>query len=1074
MSWTAVDLYYILYIICPRLAPSGAGGKPAILEIATGCWRLLSTHFKMNLDVDETISVDEDNNNSLPKCCPLCKIGFDKIVPKLLPCLHSFCQPCLESRLNEQREQPQSSLNETTRQASTASATTSRLKCPKCGQEFLVPSRGIPSLIDNQFVLEAVSKPSGESETELHVCTSCEDNSSSTSYCLNCTEWLCDACVQAHQRVRVTKDHEIKSREELKESLKNQGRTERALFCQKHPSEKLKLFCANCERLTCRDCQLLEHKDHKYQFVNEAAVRYRDAFRKRLEILREKIGPLAESIEAVQNSAKHLDHKADVVANEIKVSSLDIIKAVKQRESVLLNELKALVHFKRKMLTKQSKDLRLMQEILSHNYEFAKHAVMQGSDVSLLYSKKQLGSRIQNLLSLKYRVTPVAHSDLKFVTEAVKLCNSILKTGSVMTPSTPRSSVSPGTGLPQRGSNMMSHRQNGPHTNSMKANPLHSLDTFNNRQIGGILPGNPMVANSNYKPSSKVYPNVISSHMSMPVMSNGILSSSIPFLNSPAIHNPQVRVLPKPINPLTSPLTAGVSTTTTFYSSAPKLPGASPMRMVPQPDGSVIPLHHIENGSKNLMRESPPSYDKSVSSVRQSPSSLSAMANSSSQTPQQGNGFSTTSRDVRRDSSLTTHGIDHTPFVHSSSPKPNQHSPSIPQHSPSPMSPSLPKPSPNPSQTSLSPPQVSPKPLASPRSSQFTSSPLPSPLPTFLESDPPYSLPTGVKVKVEKDPLSPEAPCSEVKQEPKCYSACGVSLESSTITNETSTFAKESSAFGAGETSTFAKQSSAFGAGETSTFAKQSSAFGGEISTFAKETSAFGGETSRFLRESSASGKEISTCSKQTNSFGPPSNNSSNEDWCAVCHNGGELLCCDTCPKVFHLLCHVPTLTTTPSDTWSCGLCQSLDSPSSKASDGTSGVPKRRAPIGGMSERNTKVCEKMLLELFCHPDSVPFHEKVSKAVPNYYKVIQRPMDLSSIKTKLQPMHFDSYSGTNEFIADCKLIFANCALFNDTDSEVGKMGKRLAVDFQDIIHKYLPRYEENNDEPRTKRRKDDIV
>lgn len=36
------------------------------------------------------------------------------------------------------------------------------------------------------------------------------------------------------------------------------------------------------------------------------------------------------------------------------------------------------------------------------------------------------------------------------------------------------------------------------------------------------------------------------------------------------------------------------------------------------------------------------------------------------------------------------------------------------------------------------------------------------------------------------------------------------------------------------------------------------------------------------------------------------------DDFCAVCLNGGDLLCCDRCPKVYHLACHVPPVISFP------------------------------------------------------------------------------------------------------------------------------------------------------------------
>ncbi|CAG9862131.1 unnamed protein product [Phyllotreta striolata] len=47
------------------------------------------------------------------------------------------------------------------------------------------------------------------------------------------------------------------------------------------------------------------------------------------------------------------------------------------------------------------------------------------------------------------------------------------------------------------------------------------------------------------------------------------------------------------------------------------------------------------------------------------------------------------------------------------------------------------------------------------------------------------------------------------------------------------------------------------------------------------------------------------------------------DDHCRVCHKLGDLLCCETCPAVYHLECVDPPLTNIPEEDWQCGICRS-------------------------------------------------------------------------------------------------------------------------------------------------------
>ena len=51
-------------------------------------------------------------------------------------------------------------------------------------------------------------------------------------------------------------------------------------------------------------------------------------------------------------------------------------------------------------------------------------------------------------------------------------------------------------------------------------------------------------------------------------------------------------------------------------------------------------------------------------------------------------------------------------------------------------------------------------------------------------------------------------------------------------------------------------------------------------------------------------------------------------------------------------------------------------------------------------------------------------------VPNYYKIIKQPMALNTVKQKLQLKHPEHYHSPGEFVADVRLVFSNCAKYNE--------------------------------------------
>uniref|UniRef100_W4VRC8 Putative toutatis n=1 Tax=Corethrella appendiculata TaxID=1370023 RepID=W4VRC8_9DIPT len=91
------------------------------------------------------------------------------------------------------------------------------------------------------------------------------------------------------------------------------------------------------------------------------------------------------------------------------------------------------------------------------------------------------------------------------------------------------------------------------------------------------------------------------------------------------------------------------------------------------------------------------------------------------------------------------------------------------------------------------------------------------------------------------------------------------------------------------------------------------------------------------------------------------------------------------------------------------------------------------------------VCKVMLEEMEVHEDAWPFLLPVNtKQFPTYKKIIKFPMDLSTIKKRLQDL---VYKSREDFKQDVLQIFDNCEVFNEDDSPVGTAGHGMRKHFE---------------------------
>lgn len=113
-------------------------------------------------------------------------------------------------------------------------------------------------------------------------------------------------------------------------------------------------------------------------------------------------------------------------------------------------------------------------------------------------------------------------------------------------------------------------------------------------------------------------------------------------------------------------------------------------------------------------------------------------------------------------------------------------------------------------------------------------------------------------------------------------------------------------------------------------------------------------------------------------------------------------------------------------------------------------IPKYSTPL---TEQLTYVKKKLVLPLFSHPKSGPFQKPVNAIAegiyPDYFRVVETPMDLSTVWSRLEN---GWYVSVDQCVTDINQVFNNAKIYNPQDHVIHQWALELLRFTAEIIKK----------------------
>lgn len=340
--------------------------------------------------------------------CSICCESFRTATPRILPCMHSYCEACLKKMIDN--------------------AGGKKITCPLCVRVYDLP-KGLDSIPKNRLLnelSELVCKHDVKMDEEGK-CGGCQKENT-TSHCIECKVDFCDGCTQAHNTQKATGRHlviPILDYENLRRPSPD-GNQSRAC-CSTHPLHHVTLYCDSCEMSICFECTEQAHvgREHKYRILGDAASENKEDLKEMLENLKEKKHEAKLSRQEVKEVSKSLEDRFQgeekKLDKHIEKTIRDVTAKIKENGHKLKDKMKQEYLLRMKKLEAQAKELEIAENDLKHEAYLFEKLLLYGTLEMLMEAKKGMKSQIEQLIASNTNQKPVAHNYIEFKHSDVNL-----------------------------------------------------------------------------------------------------------------------------------------------------------------------------------------------------------------------------------------------------------------------------------------------------------------------------------------------------------------------------------------------------------------------------------------------------------------------------------------------------------------------------------------------------------------------------------------------------------------------------------------------------------------------------